>query len=332
MVGGSYSANYGYGFRTLALVSGEPRNFSILFSDISRSFVTYHAFGSEINGASSHPSLCYSFKMKNLPNILTGGYAVAGFLTEDAAIVGFSLNEQGLLSVYSPDGYSPAIDINTIWSTSELNIVNILWNKPQKKVSVFINENLISELTYSGEAADPDLVVAGFCHRRTNYKWRVEFSQPLVTESNPGFYRFVRLTPASDIESEFTPDTGEASFSRINETPPDGDESYTAATDPGARAVFRYADASGNPLELGPNQGVLAIKHTVQARNEVPDARTLKSVYRKDGVDTATDDGIQVTGAYQLSSQSIETNPATGTAWQPEDFEDWAFGFQIEED
>lgn len=232
----------------------------------------------------------------------------------------------------------PAVPDSTVnWSAEEPNTLEMALDFSLSQAEVLVNGISIGVLPFnidgdSGSVNPANLAIGFSVYQRIVNGINAGWGDVVVTDTSPGEYRIQVLKPSADVDSEFTPDTGTESFSRINESPPDGDASYIAATTPGSKALFNYGDPNGNPLELGPNQGVLAVKHTVQARNEVPDARQLKAVYRKNGVDTPTEAGVQVTGEYQLASEFIETNPATGTAWQPGDFTDWAFGFMIEED
>lgn len=305
-----------------------------------RSRYAQRAYGYPLPDVGDEP-VCVSIRSLTLfpgsPGDVTSS-AVIGFLDNTNAggvygipVSGVQFSQDGfsVRTVYRSGSASAVISdyvpLPSPWVFSEPNTIEF-YRKSDGSVSLHFNGVEVEgvSLTY--------YPYFGFSTASTHEGETLSFGQLVVSTSPIGIYQIKTLKPSADTESDFTPDTGTECFSRINENPPDGDESYIAATDPGAKAVFNYADAEGNPLELGPNQGVLAIKHTVQARNEVPDARTLKSVYRKNGVDTPTESGVQVTGEYQVATEFIEMNPATGTAWQPEDFTDWAFGFMIEED
>lgn len=227
----------------------------------------------------------------------------------------------------------PWVDVpaSATWRPSEPNTLEFSVDA-ELNVAVFLNGQELPDLAWSAPGSGGNTHF-GIGFGREASGTYLSMGQIVISGAPLLAYDIPVLRPSADRTSVgFAPDTGTEMFSRINETVPDGDTSYVSASYGGDNALFRYTDADGNALALDPAQTVKAIKHTTQAKLDEAGNRELASVYQDGGNAEVTAGSVGVTGEYALRSQIIEVNPLTGVAWQPDDFADWSFGFQIVEE
>lgn len=126
------------------------------------------------------------------------------------------------------------------------------------------------------------------------------------------------FAPAADgTYTQWTPNSGTAHFSRVNETPPDDDTSYNSTSTAGNRDSFTIPTvASGT---------VYAIQHVIRHRVDDAGAHTIQPFVRIGGVNY---DGASIASnaSYVTSTQIAETSPATSSAWTPTELNSAEFG------
>lgn len=106
----------------------------------------------------------------------------------------------------------------------------------------------------------------------------------------------------------WTPDTGVAHYSRVNETSPDGDASYVYDNTPGDRDSYHFNTLSGL---VGTVYGV---QTNIYARKDDAASRTIADVIRMSGVnyDGTTTAGLSTSYLYYWQLHQLDP---TGTAW-----------------
>lgn len=128
------------------------------------------------------------------------------------------------------------------------------------------------------------------------------------------------LIPTSDGDfSGFTPSTGSAHFSLVNEIPPDGDATYVSANAPNSPPnPFPTIIDTYNFQQVDPTRPIKAIQTNVLARKDDEGNRALSVVTRQSGNNFIADPtGRFINLTYIDYLNQFDTNPSTGLAWTP---------------
>lgn len=138
-----------------------------------------------------------------------------------------------------------------------------------------------------------------------------------------GDVRVETIRPNADgAHTQWTPDTGTAHYSRVNETTPDGDTSYVYDLNIGDRDSYTFDDL----VDLSGT--IFGIQTNLYARKDNTALRQICAVARPVTTDR---DGATVTlaSSYQFFSEIRETNPDTGVAWTIGDINSSEFGVKV---
>lgn len=147
--------------------------------------------------------------------------------------------------------------------------------------------------------------------------------------TNNGFlgdFHVETLFPTSDgAHTDFTPDSGSAHYSRVNEnsgTYPDGDTSYVSDATVGDRDSYGF----GNLTAVAGT--VYALQTCMYARKDDAGTRQLAAVARPGSTDR---DGATVTMSvsYTDFTEIRETNPDTSAAWTISEINASEFGVKV---
>lgn len=127
--------------------------------------------------------------------------------------------------------------------------------------------------------------------------------------SKLGECRVETVRPTADTaQKDWTPNSGSANFSRVNEATVDGDTSYISSSTPGQIDLYDFADLSSAPATIH------AIQTTIIARKDDAAARTVRSK-----VKSSSTTGNGATTALSTSFASIRdifvNDPNASAAW-----------------
>ena len=128
------------------------------------------------------------------------------------------------------------------------------------------------------------------------------------------------LANADGAVAQWTPDSGTAHYSRVNEANPDGDTSYVSSSTAGQTDTYQFPDITAAVVN--------AVQVTVTARKDDTGARTVCAVYRAGGTNY---DGAAFSPAVTYTGHRtvFETNPATSAAWTAAAVNSGEFGQKI---
>jgi hypothetical protein len=124
-----------------------------------------------------------------------------------------------------------------------------------------------------------------------------------------GERRIDTLRPSADTaQKDWTPDTGTDNYSRVNETPINGDTSYVTAATVGNKDRYALNDLPINPVT------VAAVQALVVARKDDAVTRAIAPVI-KSGATEAVGDDFGLASGYGAALKIFETDPNTSSAW-----------------
>jgi hypothetical protein len=125
-----------------------------------------------------------------------------------------------------------------------------------------------------------------------------------------GECRILTSLPTADSATNkaWTPDSGTAHFSRVNEISPDDDTSYVYSATAGQLDTYTFASVS-------PTGAVAGVATTLCARKDDVGSRTISAEYRGGGSNYTGSKSFSPTSSYLMFQQIYETDPATGLAW-----------------
>jgi hypothetical protein len=134
------------------------------------------------------------------------------------------------------------------------------------------------------------------------------------------------LPSADGGHTDFTPNSGTAHFSRVNEasgTYPDDDTSYVASNTVGNRDSYAYGDLTTLAGTI------FGVQRNLYLRKDSAGTRTVKPSTRISGTDY---DGsaISPSTSYGYASDIQETNPATSAAWTISDVNGAEHGLKVD--
>jgi hypothetical protein len=136
------------------------------------------------------------------------------------------------------------------------------------------------------------------------------------------------IMPASDGDfTQWTPSTGSAHFSLVNEVPPDGDSTYvwTIAPSSGPYPIDCY---HFQPVLL--TRTIIAIQVNVIARKSDTGNRALSAITRFGGANNiANPSGRYVNETYIDYRSCYDVNPLTTNPWTPTDVNNTQWGYQL---
>jgi len=134
------------------------------------------------------------------------------------------------------------------------------------------------------------------------------------------------IYPTADgAHTDWTPDTGTAHFSRVNEhsgTFPDDDTSFVQASTVGNRDSYTF-----NSLSVL-SASVFAVRTNLYARKDDAGTRKIAAVVRRAGVDYDGADASLSTG-YSFFTEIRETDPSTSAAWTVGGVNNAEFGVKV---
>jgi hypothetical protein len=127
--------------------------------------------------------------------------------------------------------------------------------------------------------------------------------------SKLGECRVETVRPSADTaQKDWTPNSGTANFSRVNEATVDGDTSYVSSSTPGQIDLYDFTDLASAPATIH------AVQTTIIARKDDAATRTVRSK-----VKSSSTTGNGATTALSTSFASIRdifvTDPNTSAAW-----------------
>lgn len=129
------------------------------------------------------------------------------------------------------------------------------------------------------------------------------------TAARLGECRVEVLRPSADTaEKDWTPSTGTSNFAMVDDTTPNGDTDYVAASTSGAYDLYDLTNLPINPT------GVFGVQAVINARK---DDATLRQVRSKLKSGSTTSDGASMTlgTSYTTSVDRYELNPDTSAPW-----------------
>lgn len=106
----------------------------------------------------------------------------------------------------------------------------------------------------------------------------------------------------------WTPDTGTAHFSRVNEASPDDDTSYVFSSTPGQIDTYKRASIS-------PTGTIMAVQVTLTSRKDDVGPRTIAAAYRSSGGTNFAGSNMTPATTYGMPRQIWEADPATTATW-----------------
>jgi hypothetical protein len=122
-----------------------------------------------------------------------------------------------------------------------------------------------------------------------------------------GEVRVATLFPTADgTNLQFTPDSGTAHFSRVNETTPDDDTSYVYSSTPGQIDTYAVTALPAKP--------VFGVQITLTARKDDASVRSICAEYRRGGTNYDGANTFVLTSNYTVSRQLYDTDPANAGA------------------
>lgn len=134
-------------------------------------------------------------------------------------------------------------------------------------------------------------------------------SGPAPRNTFLGDTRVETLYPSADgAHSAWTPSSGTAHFSLVNDNPPDGDTSYVADATPGDVDTYQFGDLT---LVTGT---IFGAQTNLYARKDDANARVIAPVIRQAGVDYLGVNTPALSTSYNFYSQIYNQDP-TGTDW-----------------
>ncbi len=141
--------------------------------------------------------------------------------------------------------------------------------------------------------------------------WNQDVDDNYVRDTNTklGPCKIETLRPDADTaQKDFTPNSGTANFSRVNETLVDGDTSYVQATTVGNRDLYTLGDLSSVPAS------VFALN--ICSFAEKTDAAT-RTIYNSVQSNATDSDGtaFNLAASYSRFDRIMETDPSGGGAW-----------------
>lgn len=155
--------------------------------------------------------------------------------------------------------------------------------------SVEVHLNGVSEIAATtGNFASTNVDTIGLNGARSGASNTVDFDDIYVldtTGSAPrntflGDVRVATIYPSSDgAHTAWTPDSGTAHFSRVNETTPDGDTSYVSDSTPGDIDSYGFGDIDGAATVYGVQTNLYARKDDAATRQIAPLTRQASTDY-----------------------------------------------------
>lgn len=124
-----------------------------------------------------------------------------------------------------------------------------------------------------------------------------------------GIRRVETLRPSADTaQKQWTPNSGTANFSRVNEATVDGDTSYVSTTTVGFKDLYDFSDLSSNPALID------AVQVTAFPRKTDATARTLCNSV-KSGSTNSDGTAYALNVGYLHSPRLMNLNPDGSVAW-----------------
>lgn len=124
-----------------------------------------------------------------------------------------------------------------------------------------------------------------------------------------GERRIVACRPSADTASaDWTPNSGSAHFSRVNEVLADGDTSYVASSTVGHKDLYDVDNLPTSPTTI---DGVRII---TAARKDDAASRTYRQLLKSSST-TANGADVGVNANYTMAESQFLTDPATSAAW-----------------
>lgn len=140
-----------------------------------------------------------------------------------------------------------------------------------------------------------------------------------------GDSRMYGFRPTGDGDTlDWTPNSGTDHYSRVNESPSDGDTSYVSSGTVGHTDLY---SGIALPATTGP---IVGVQLTSQARKDATGTRSLRHVMKSDGVVGGFPNARALGASYQGFQDSAEAAPATGTPWTRASLNAAQFGLRLD--
>ena len=137
-----------------------------------------------------------------------------------------------------------------------------------------------------------------------------------------GECRVLTVLPNADSSPlQWTPSTGTAHWSLVDEGNPNDDTDYVSSSTPG------HVDLYGFP-DITPTGSILAVQTVLTARKDDAGVRQIADQCVS-GATTATGATATITSSYLMYRQIRETDPDTGAAWTAAGFNAASFGQKV---
>ena len=268
-------------------------------------------------------------------NITSGSSAAAGFafrasslaaarhffwMGDSAYQIGLRLNTNGSIDA----GRYSAINGITVLGTSAAGVITVnTWayievettiNASTGVLNVYVNgTNVISlsGVNTSNSGTAVSWVQMGFYDGGSTSGLTWDFDDLYVVDvaTRLGERRVETLYPNGDTATKnFTPDTGTANYSRVNESQVDGDTSYVQSSTVGARDLYTIGSLSSTPTAID------AVNVVSFAEKTDATTRTLYNSVQSAGTDS---DGsaFSLAASYGRFDRLLMTDPNGGGAW-----------------
>lgn len=262
----------------------------------------------------------FAFRASSLP---TGnGCTIAGWITSALTIWQniLQLNNDGSLTASragpstasAPLGSSvAAVIVANTWHYIEYELVI---SDTVGVFKVWVDNVLVINLTNvdtrNGTPTTVEHVAYGNSVNNVSGSGNNDFDDHYATDgSRLGERRIETLRPAADTATKaFTPNSGTANFSRVNETLVDGDTSYVQGSTVGNRDLYTLGALSSTPSTID------AVNVVSFAEKTDATARTLYNSVQSAGTDS---DGsaMALAASYTRLDRIIELDPNGGGAW-----------------
>lgn len=137
-----------------------------------------------------------------------------------------------------------------------------------------------------------------------------------------GDCRILTVFPNGDVVTDWTPSSGTAHYSLINETGPPNESNYVSSDTPGNIDVYDWQDVPSN-VEI------LTIQHSIYGKKSDAGTRVISHRCGNTGSETFGD-VISLADDYYYAHAARDSNPTTGLQWTPTTFNAKRFGQKLE--
>lgn len=262
----------------------------------------------------SYTGVAWGFAYR--PGAFIASTAIAQFLTSGSVVCTLFVLATGAFQFVR----GATVGTNVLCTTSTVTSVNnwtyVEMEFTQSATTGVINIYMNGALAASATAANTGATAINqLAYASTNSSFNAtthDFDDSYVKNVavRNGECKVETLRPASDAAVQWTPNSGAANFSRVNEAASDGDTSYVSSATVGAQDLYTVGSLSSTPANI------MAVQVTVIARKDDAATRQIATV-NKSGATTTPGATVNLGSSYTFIGDIYETNPDTTTAWTP---------------